>query len=706
MAKIRYLMSLCLLAASCSALTVLAATDQGNDMARIVGRGDIHRTQPPGIEEKPWVALYQGNGRFGCAYGPWGLHLSPGKKPAYDLRGVTHFTHTRHWVRGKFNADYFVPVATISWSQDPQDIQSYEQHESFYDGTVTTAFATPTWQARVTSWFDPVHRDVAGIRIEAQGNLPPIIISPFRHLPKFQYDQTLDTSVESRIDGQTWYATLRFLNANTPMTVKTDATLKETDDGVHIQLKPGRNDILVAVGGELQTGPDESLAANLNWWHSRWEKSGWLDLPDDDAQKVWIRGVAYTLYSHNDDGINGSPPTGLVGNGWPFDFPFDSGCRQPLLLWTGQIDAARAWIEFYASKAEGLRKYTRRIWNLDGIMLPHVFPSGSAEDYHIPTLPNDNYAPIYSSGHMVRMADQTAVMVNDPKWTKRYVVPLIEGAAQFYLSMAKKQDDGLWHFTVKPSLGLDEEAPRDQPDYFCTLVSAESAFRRAIDYGLDTDGRMAKILKDGLAYKTLLSNDGLYYANAGHGARDLGRQKHPDQFAPLIHIPLGPEPADGVRRCYEKRYDITGGAKIPRFTGHTLGEIILADARMHNAEGWRKEWAAALVSKNVDPEWIQFYESSGSSLAFYVTTHGLFAQAILETIVSTWWGRLDLANCIPWPGEVRFGQIRTLLGVMVSGDLRDGKGQVRLKAWKPTTFQCRGQTLTLKNGEEKIITID
>ncbi len=671
-------------------------------MPRLIGRADIHRTHVPG-QDKPWIPLYQANGRFGGCAGPWGLHLRPGDKPAYPFRGVTVFTHLRHWVRAKHNADYLLPVGALYWEREPTEIESYDQVQSFYDGTIITRFATPGWRASVTTWFDPVHRDVAGYRIDVEGDAPAVVFSPFRQL-SVHYQQKLEASVEGAVDGQSWRGMVRCLNAKTPLTIRTSAALRAVDGNVHITLKSGRNDILVAVGGELTTTADDSLKATHDGWHDTWARSGWLDLPDEAAHQFWVRGIAYTLYSHNDDGFGCSPPTGLAGNGWPFEFPFDSGCRHPLLLWTGQIDAARRWVEFYASKAAGLRAYTKRHWKLDGIMCPHVFPMGPAEDYHS-ELPNDNYAPIYLSGHLVRLADHTAIMVNDPAWTNKYAVPLIRGAAEFYRNMGRKGDDGQWHFTVVPSLGLDEDAERNKPDYYCTLVSAEYALQTAIAYGLDTDGRMKAILDDGIACKSLLSPQGMYYAYGGAGDRNLGNQKHPDQLAPIIHTPLGREVDAPTRRGYELRYEITAGAKLPRYTGHSLGELILADARMHNADGWRREWQSAQICHNADADWIQLYESADSSLSHYVTTHGLFAQSILETIVSTWWGRLDIAPCIPWKGRVRLGNIRTLLGVTVSGELQDGKGEVVLRAWKDTAFQCGGQRITLQKGGEKVVTL-
>ena len=137
-----------------------------------------------------------------------------------------------------------------------------------------------------------------------------------------------------------------------------------------------------------------------------------------------------------------------------------------------------------------------------------------------------------------------------------------------------------------PSIGLDEGGGVNQPDYLCTLVSAEYAFRRAIEYGLDPDGRMATMLRDGLAYKALLSDRGLYFSNRGSGAKDFSHQKHPDQLGALVHLPLGPQADEPTRRSHELRYEITAGADKPIFIGHTGGEFILSSTRMQDAAAW------------------------------------------------------------------------------------------------------------------------
>ena len=337
--------------------------------------------------------------------------------------------------------------------------------------------------------------------------------------------------------------------------------------------------------------------------------------------------------------------------------------------------------------------------------MPHVFPYGSAHGYHEPEVPNKYYYPVYNSALMVRMADQTGVMVNDPEWSKTYAEPLIEEAAKFYLHNLKKGSDGFWHLHLIPSISLDESGDVNKPDYFSGLISAQYALQKAIEYGLDTDQRMQEVLKDGLALSQLVAENGVYQNHIGHNLKDFGKQKHPDQLFPLAHTPLGPDPDEPTRKAHQLRYEIAAGANESRFIGHTLGEFILSSARMHDVEAWRKDWSMILPKRYADPDLIQFYESTGNNLVYYITTHGLFAQALLETTVSTWWNQLDLASCIPWKGTVRFGNIRTLLGVTVSGMVKNGTGKATLRAWKDTNFKYHGNTISLKKDEEMTVKI-
>lgn len=673
------------------------------DIKGVLERGDIQRKKPP-LEKETWIPLYQANGRFGSCFGPWGLHASPGKSVSYSVPGAMQFTHMQHFTRGKYNADYLLPIANIYWETEPATTDAYHQYQSFFDGTVTTHFKTSGFEITIVTWFDPLQRDIAGFQIQAEGNCPAIILSPLHRFPLI-YDQLITPDIESRLQQDLWQAEINYHNTKSKVNVRSTSKMETLEGGVKISLQPGKNDILISVNGSINLSADESFQQTKSWWHTTWEHCGWLDLPDEAAQKIWVRSLAYTLYSHNDDGIGCSPPTGLAGNAWPFPFPFDSGCRHPLLLWAGQINAAKKWIEFWHSRIEGLKEYTKRFYNREGIFMPHVFPYGSAFGYHDPGVPNNYYYPVYNSALMVRMADQTAVMANDPEWSTTYARPLIEQAATFYLQGLEKGSDGFWHLHLVPSISLDESGDVDKADYFSGLVSAQFALQKAIEYGLDTDNRMREVLNDGLALSPLVAENGVYQNHIGHNLKDFGKQKHPDQLFPLAHTPLGSRPDEPTRKAHELRYEIAAGASESRFIGHTLGEFILASARMKDVEGWRKDWSMILPRQYADPDLIQFYESTGNNLSYYITTHGLFAQALLETTVSTWWNDLDLASCIPWSGTVRFGNIRTLLGVNVSGEVKDGTGRATLYAWKDTSFKYRGQSISLKKGERRKVKI-
>jgi hypothetical protein len=666
-------------------------------MKSIISRGDIHRNLPP-TKLKPWIVLYQGNGRFGSCFGPWGLHCRDNQS-SYSFHGSTRFTHLQHYIRGKFNADYLLPLGSIRWQTEPEKVTGYDQYQSFYDGTVTTKFSTADYSIKIISWFDAAQKDIAGFLIEVAGKSPAIIISTPRSIPLI-YDQQIVPVITEQLEGQHYQASIKISDTFSTLNVVGDTQMIQTNDGLELRLKQGLNSILIAVNDELTVSANRSLQQTKKWWHDTWQKTGWLDLPDQSAQEIWVRSLAYTLCSHNDDGLGCSPPTGLAGNAWPFPFPFDSSCRHSLLLMTGHLETARKWVEFWHSRFEGLKDYTYRLFKSAGIFLPHVFPYGQAFGYHVPEPPNKYYYPIYNSSLMVRIADHTAIMVNDDEWTNRYAVPLIGEAAKFYLSHLKKKEDGYWHLLVIPSISLDESGDINKPDYVSGLISAQYSLQVAIKYGLDKDKRMQTILSEGLAYPALLAENGMYHNHVDPAIKDFGKQKHPDQLFALVHTPLGPTPDAPQRRAHELRYDTTAGAKEPRFLGHTLGEFILASARMHDAQAWQKDWEMMMPAKYMDPERIQFYESTGNNLAFYITTHGLFAQSLLETVVSTWWGELDICSCVTWKGTVRFGNIKTLCGVTVSGELQNGTGNASLNAWKDSQFKYRGSNIILKKGEK------
>ena len=330
------------------------------DAQSLVARGDITRTSPP-PPDGARVPLYQGNGRFGSCYGPWGLHTPPleggprpDRGPQYRLLGRTHFMHLRHFVRAKYNADYLLPLAMMHWDAEPTDVAEYRQHQSFYDGTVETSFRTAACSVSLVTWFDAVNRDLAGYRFDVEGTPPDILVAPFRHI-NAHYDHVLEQEFTGRVAGTTWRAEIRCMNAATALHVAADAQMEETEAGVKLRLSPGRTFVVVSANSEPEPPCDESLRRTREWWHAAWQTSGWVDLPRDDAQKVWVRSIAYILSSYNDDGTGMAPPMGLTGNGWPFPFPQDLSYVHPVLLATGRLDIARSWIEFWSARVEAER---------------------------------------------------------------------------------------------------------------------------------------------------------------------------------------------------------------------------------------------------------------------------------------------------------------------------------------------------------------
>jgi hypothetical protein len=244
-----------------------AASQPGpEDIAGIISRGDIQRNAPP-AGGKPSLPLYQGNGRMGCCFGPWGLHGNPGAARNYKPLGETQFMHLAHRTRAKFNADYLLPVAAVYWQREPGQVIDYQQHQSFYDGTIHTRFRAPDFAVDMLSWIDPVHRDTCGLRIEVEGDCPPVLVAPLRHLA-VHYEQKLEQTFEARTAHGTWQATLRCLDAKTPLVVRSSGKLTESDDGVVIKLKPGRNEMLITIGKDAGVSAEESLGASRAWWHS------------------------------------------------------------------------------------------------------------------------------------------------------------------------------------------------------------------------------------------------------------------------------------------------------------------------------------------------------------------------------------------------------------------------------------------------------
>ena len=665
-----------------------------------VASADLLRTD---YNAGPTVYLYQGNGQFGNSVGPLGLHLRPEQK---DARwGKTMLLNLNHYGRGKFSQDYVMPMAEMYWGKNFDKITDYTQKQSYYNGTISTSFKGDGVYYDVKSWFDPVDKSLAVYTIYTGKAGTEVVFAPFEEVD-IHYSQHLTPEVKITPAGDQWKVSIDCLGKHSDLYLKTNSGVKLDGNKLLLTLKEGSNDIEIAYGAPVKTTVGKSLNQTKDWWNAKWENS-YLNIPDETAQKTFVRSLAMILSTYDDTKIGLGPPMGYTGNWWPGYYPQDVSYVHAALLPTGNLDIAKSWIEYWAEpeRINGLREYTKRFYGKDGLLAPWVYPYGSFEGYHDPTPPNKFFYEIHNSGYFARMAAETAAYVNDPAWTERYAKPILEGCAEFYSSILTKEDDGKWHLFVYPSMGQDEQGGENQKDYLCASTSAVYCLQQAIKHGLDKDGHYAQILKDGLGYENQKSPMGFYYSSAGSGEKEFGHQKHPVQLNELAFLPIGTQPSESAKVVYDRRYDITNGAKRPFFFGWTLGEFLLAGSRRGDVEGWKYDWANMEKSDYVDPEWIQIYETSGNTTTpFYNVTNGLVLQSLINNLVCDWYGELELAKCNPWDGKVELKGINSILGVTVDGEIEGKDYDVVLTAWKDTDFKAHGKDIRLKKGDKMHLT--
>jgi hypothetical protein len=84
------------------------------DIQKAINSDDIDRTSRP---DTAVLNLYQGNGRFGCSYGPMGLHINSEKTQ------LNQYMHIQHFARAKFGSDYLLLLSHIYWESEPEKLE-------------------------------------------------------------------------------------------------------------------------------------------------------------------------------------------------------------------------------------------------------------------------------------------------------------------------------------------------------------------------------------------------------------------------------------------------------------------------------------------------------------------------------------------------------------------------------------------------------
>ncbi len=695
--------------------SIVCAYASSGNVGGIVHRGDIVTTS---YEENAAAGRYIGNGRFGTVLGPLGLNLSPDEQAARST-GASHLCHINHWGRFNFvsavektptSADYSLPIMKIHWDGNMEGISDYRQEQNFYDGVVSTDFTTSEGsKVHTEAWFDYSHKDIACFRFNVQGGslaVKTTTISGFLAFPSVFRDTVIQETHIEKYASNSYKVTvscpLARNNCESVFHFHTNAQVEECSDGLRFLLPEGKSRIYVSYGKEVSPG-DRLFSAirSRRAWHKCWNDTGWMSFPDEDAQKMWVRSMAYMLESLDDFEYGMiQPDNGFTGNPFPFHYVQDLEFIAPALMMTGHNDIVMKWVEHFAGEIDSMKAYARKLWpGSEGIYPPWELPFGSVAGYHEPTVPVAFCYEPHNSGYLARLAKESADFAGDDDWARSYAYPLIREVCEFYRSAARKQDDGLWHMSWYPCIGQDEMGGRNKTDYLCSIYSAEYSFKTAVELGLDFDGTYAAILRDGLAYASLADTErGTLHTCME--VDDFGIQKHPVQLDGLTYFPVQDAPLPYEAKAYSLRHDITQGARVPKFYGWTLGQFLLCASNMKDAGGWLEDWNNIIPSNYTDPEMIQIYESSGSSWqSFYITTHGMVQQSLIRNYVNDYWGVLDIAGCPVFEGKVSFGNIQTRLGVKVSGSVEAGRTDLKIKAMKDCSFRMMGKRYSMKRGE-------
>ncbi|ACU03185.1 hypothetical protein [Pedobacter heparinus] len=664
-------------------------------ISEMIGAGDVIRTS---FTDTAQINLYQGNGRSGSSYGALGLHNNPACQKNTNRFGKTQYMHISHWVRAKFNADYLIPVLKIYWNEEPPAVVSYKQHQSFYNGFIKTSFGTDRGKVAVETWFDQVDRELSGITIDVEGQVSDVIIDPMETL-NVHYGQKIIQTAKIIKHEKYFEIQLNCMDRKASVFLLTNVSVEESRNKLVLKLHPGQNQIQLSYNRPVSAAVAVSRRRTVNWWNARWKQTSTLMLPDTNAQQLWVRSMGLILSTVNEDKKGFPAPMGFTGNLWPFPFPQDLSYIHSLLLSTGNIGVAKAWVEQFAAEIEGMKDYTKRLYGIAGVFCPWVFPYGDFKGYHTPGPPNIFNYEIHNSGYLCRMAYETSKFVNDEVWSRRYAYDLIEQTALFYRNMAKKGKEGYWHLYIKPAMGQDEMGGANQQDYLCALFSAKYCFQKAVELNLDPEGVYRTILLDGLAFPTLKSAKGVYFTNKAGRDGDLGKQKHPVQLNDLAYLPVNKQANPASIMAYQKRYEITQDACKPHFYGWTLGEFLLAGSRAGDVDGWKRDWANIRKADYTDDGWIQLYETSSAyDATFYTTTNALIVQSLYSNLVDDWFNKLEIAKCNPWEGKVYLDRVYSILGVKLTGEINGRDAQLNLYAWKDCQFELCGRKLSLRKG--------
>ena len=673
-------------------------------MHQIIEKGDIIRKIWPGdvsLEDKDYVNLYLGSGRFGGSFDAWGLMNRPYKVSGNynESRANTLFMHADHWTEGHNGFHYHIPLARLQWKETFfTNIQNYEQKLEIYNGRISTVMESQEGLVKIISYFNPYNRDIFAMEIEYEINeeaqLPPLLLSPETDFKAGYGDHFSGNFNWYEYEGINDLITSRIKvgTSDTLISLKIlsdlgEAQLEKCEDGISIHFlgNSGRHTLLIGVAGyhrnkELLNSITSIAESNIyskqcvEAWHKRWGDS-WVSIPVPEYQALWCRSVYYILCSYSPDEDCVSPPMGWTGNGWNFHFPQDFSYILPALLRLGHIDIAKAKVEFYRNRLENMQRNTQRIYKKPGVMWAWEFPIGENFEILTEEAPNWCQYEIHNTAYPARMAYETALHLNDNKWMEEVAWPIIRESTKFLVSTMYKEQDGTWGMSVEPSMGQDENGEPNSPNYLCALYSAKYCLKisldivKKLDLQSDEYEQWSQIYEQGLAFSKLYSEEnGLYYCcKTDKDNEIMGKLKHPVPLNPLIFLPLE-ELEQPVINAYHHREKLCDEVWPGFVHGWTLAAYWLAACHMKEPEAMLKHFER-MPGDFMDKDMLQFYESSVLHyMMYYTTIHGLYLQAINDALVSDFWGEVEIGAACPEKWEnVKFYNLHTKDGSVLSG---------------------------------------
>lgn len=625
-----------------------------SEIQKAVSRGNLYRDK---FDPEKQIPLYLGSGSSGALFDCYGLIGQDMHFPGND---AGTFKHAEYYARGVHGIDYWLSAFTIKFAQNSLSVpREYIQSLDLFKGQLKTSFTMDGHKLSSLVYMNPAHRDFLTYELDGAWQLA---IAPVQN-PHGSYDEEFTSQITVRGDGYILESNISSLMVAIQV-IHISGPLPEINRGdsqTVIKMQDGARAMLVmAICAQSRFKEVSRLypytADTRTWressekaWAKRWGNS-YLNLTDDMLQADWARSLYYVLCSFSPDGIP-SAPMGWTGLGWRFHFPQDISFIHPALLRHGHYDLAKRVVEFYYERIDDMLAITHRIYGGKGIMWAWEFPTGHGTDLLRGTPPNHFQFEIHNAAYPARMAYETAMHLKDDDWTQKYALPIIKHSADFYASHLVKEANGKYSLAVVPSMSQDEWAEPDGKNYLCALYSARYTFRVAAEMGLhDYD----EFIKAGLAFDRLVDPvHGIYRCSEIMRENNFGNAKHPVPLNPLVFLPA-PSLNEYEENAYRTRYDICSATKQHIYHGWTLAMFWLASSHHGNADALAQELRMADDDNYRDPERLEFYETSGATTSmYYVTTHGIYLQAILDAFVSDFTGHDVIESAVPasWAGS-------------------------------------------------------